>query len=175
MTVTNSTVQSLTTLAEQALEVARACLAQTSAGTPALSYISPSLPAYDCGEALIVAVSALREEVTSPLGAIDTGRRTTYGQVSLVAITITALRCAPEMNPDGSVPVAGIEAAARAVQEDGWALWCGFYNAIIRGEFSDLCEVVHFDGGNAITEQGGVVGWSMTMRASLGGISLDGI
>lgn len=170
-----STVTSLTELAGEVLDVATACLDETTAGAPDLRYISPALPAYDCCPALIVAVAAITEEVTSPLGPMDTGQRSRFGRVNLVAFTVAALRCAPSMDPNGNVVVSEITAAATEVQEDAWALWNGFYHAIQNGEFEGKCSDVHFDRGIAITEQGGCVGWSFQFRALLDGIPNPGV
>jgi hypothetical protein len=166
-----STVASLYLLAEEVLAVAETCLATTTAGVPDLSYIAPAAPAFDCCPALIVSVAALTEEATSPQSAaMDTGRRASYGRVNLANLVVTALRCAPEMQPGGGVVIAEIEGVTREVLEDGWALWCGFYNAIKNGTFEGTCNDVHFDAGRAILEQGGCVGWSFLFRAQIDGI-----
>jgi hypothetical protein len=169
--MTVSTVTSLTDLAEAVLAVAETCLATTTAGTPDLTYISPASPAFDCCPALIVSVAALTEESTSPLGtAMDSGRRASYGRVNLATLAVTALRCASEMQNDGSVVVAEIETITAQVLEDAWALWCGFYKAIKDGTFEGTCDDVHFDRGVAVLEQGGCVGWSFQFRAQIDGI-----
>lgn len=166
-----STVTSLYDLAAEVLVVAEACLTTTTAGVPSLSYVSPSLPAYDCCPALIVSVPSLGEEGTSPqLNAMDLGRKASYGRVNLASLNVTALRCAPAMDPQGGVSLTDIEVAARETLEDGWALWCGFYHAIIAGTFKGTCEDVHFDQGRAVTEQGDCVGWTFLFRAQIDGI-----
>lgn len=169
-----STVTSLYDLAEEVLSVAEGCLGTTAAGVPSLSYVSPALPAFDCCPALIVSVAALTEEGTSPQAtAMDTGRRASYGRVNLAALTVTALRCAPSMQKDGSVPISAIEQAASETLEDGWALWCGFYHAIINGTFEGTCSDVHFDSGRAVIEQGDCVGWTFLFRCQINGIPVS--
>ncbi len=157
-------------MAEAVLTVAEGCLATTAAGVPDLAYIAPASPAFDCCPALIVSVAALTEEATSPQStAADTGHRANYGRLNLANLNVIALRCAPEM-VNGAVVVGEIEEVTRKILEDGWALWCGFYHAIILGTFEGKCSDVHFDIGRAISEQGGCVGWLFQFRALLEGI-----
>jgi hypothetical protein len=170
-----SDVTSLSDLAQAVLTTARACLATTAAGVPATYYVAPAAPAFDCCPALIVHVASLTEESTSPLSPVAaTGQRTKYGRINLVGIVVTALRCAPKLQADGSVLTADIEAVAIEVQEDAWSLWCGFAHAIQCESFLDLCSDVHFDRGVSVAEQGGCVGWTFNFRAELGGIPNPG-
>jgi hypothetical protein len=165
---TNSDITTLTDLADLLLATAGACLEDTTAGAPTLQYISPSAPAFDCCPALIVHVAALSEESTSPLSPIAaTGHRTLYGRVTLATLVITALRCAPMPQQDGSVLTADIEAVAAQVQSDGWVLWNCIDCAIRNGVFLDLCSIVHFDRAVAIREQGACVGWEMILRCEI--------
>jgi hypothetical protein len=170
-----SNVSSLNTLAQLVLTTARACLATTAAGTPDTYYVAPAAPAFDCCPALIVHVASLTEESTSPLSPQPaTGSRAKYGRINLAGMVVTALRCAPKVQQDGSVRTTDIEAVALEVQEDAWALWCGFYWAIQNETFLGLCSDVHFDRGVSIAEQGGCVGWTFNFRAQLDGIPNPG-
>lgn len=171
---TNSDITTLTDLADLLLATAGACLEDTTAGAPTLQYISPAAPAFDCCPALIVHVAALSEESTSPLSPIAaTGHRDLYGRVTLVTLVITALRCAPMPQQDGSVLTADIEAVAVMVQEDGWVLWNCIGCAIKNEVFLDLCKIVHFDRAVAINEQGGCVGWQMILRCEINQIPCE--
>jgi hypothetical protein len=166
-----SDITTLTDLANLLLTTAEASLAATTAGTPTLSYISPAAPAFDCCPALIVNVQAMGEEATSPLSpAAATGMRDRYGRVILAQLVISALRCAPKVQADGSVLTTDIEASAVEVQEDAWALWNGITCAIKNGTFEDLCSIVHIDRSASISESGGCVGWQFVVRAEIGGI-----
>jgi hypothetical protein len=166
-----STITSLTDLAELLLTTSEISLAATTAGTPSPSYISPSAPAFDCCPALIVHVQALGEEVTSPLSPFPvTGMRDRYGRIILATFVISALRCAPKMQGDGSVLTTDIEAVAAQVQQDGWALWNGITCAIKNATFQDLCSIVHLDRAMPIREQGNCVGWEFVVRTEIGGI-----
>lgn len=166
-----TSITGLTDLTDLLLTTAEAALAATTAGTPTTAYVSPSAPAFDCCPALIVYAASLEEEATSPLSPFAaTGMRDRYGRVILAGLVITALRCAPKVQPDGSVLTTDIEASAVEVQEDGWALWNGITCAIKNGTFEDLCSIVHLDRSFAIPEQGGCVGWQFVLRAEIGGI-----
>lgn len=166
-----TTITGLTDLADLLLTTAEAALAATTAGTPTLSYVSPAAPAFDCCPALIVHVAALGEEATSPLSPVGaTGLRDQYGRIILAQLVISALRCAPKVQQDGSVLTTDIEAVAVEVQEDAWALWNGVTCAIKNGTFEDLCSIVHIDRSASISEQGGCVGWQFAIRAEIGGI-----
>lgn len=168
-----SDITSLTDLADALLSVSLASIATTTAGTPAnyVSYISPAAPAFDCCPGLIVHVSSLSEESTSPLSPpASTGMRDKYGRIILAQFVITALRCAPMPQQDGSVLQNDIEAVAVEVQEDAWALWNGITCAVKNNVFMDLCSIMHLDRSVSISEQGGCVGWQMVLRAEIGGI-----
>ena len=166
-----STITGLTTLTSSLLAVAAAALDDTTAGAPDLVYVSPAAPAFDCCPALIVNVASLSEESTSPLTPpAATGRRSSYGRIALAQLVLSALRCAPRVQQDGSVLTSDIEAVAVTVQEDAWALWNGVTCAIKNEVFLDLCSDIHIDRAVQIREQGGCVGWEFAIRAELGGI-----
>lgn len=170
-TVEVSTLTSLYDLATQVRTLAEGMLAATEGGTPAISYTSPSRPAHDCCDALIVWVPNLQEEGTSPLSPLlATGHRTQFGRVNLVTLYIEVLRCSPTVGRDG-LPLPGEnEAVSNIVLQDAWALWTGFYQAIEAGEFKSQCQVVHWDIGRFIPDSGGCVGWQFQMRPELNGI-----
>lgn len=166
LSVPASTVTSLTELAQAVLATAEDCLATTAAGIPERSFITPAPAAWDCCPFLTILVSRLGEETTSPFSPpAALGHRVQFGRINLVTFVVTVVRCAPD-----SIDADEIEIVAAQVQEDGWSLWCGFYDAIRDGRFRDQCSVVHFDFGRAINQQGGCVGWEFVFRAELGGI-----
>lgn len=166
-----SDVTALSALADEFLTVCHTALGTTDAGAPTLYYVSPSKPVYDCCPALIVHAPSLSMEPTSPFSPPGTlGQRPRLGMVILATLVATALRCAPKPLKDGSVSTAAIEASAVEVQQDGWAMWNGITCAIRQETFKDLCAFVHFDRAVAIIEQGGCVGWEMTIRAQIDGI-----
>jgi hypothetical protein len=171
MTVAVSTVDSTYLLSQSFLGVCETALGTTVGGVPDLSYVYPSEPPIDCCPALIVFMAALTEETTSPISPpASTGHRASYGRLNLVTLTAWALRCSPRVNENGTIDVSEIERVAQEVQQDGWAMWNGIYKAINDGSFLDICSDAHFDRAVPIKDQGNCVGWSMTIRAELGGI-----
>lgn len=165
-----STVSSMYELAQSALEVSLAALETTVGGAPARYYVSPARPPFDCCPFLAVYVSQVGEETTSPFSPpAATGGRQRYGRINLVTLHVLALRCF-EWDGQNAPDADYIESVAREVDEDGWALWCGFHNAIQAGVFLDNCADVHMDYGRPIEERGMCVGWDMQLRAELGGI-----
>lgn len=171
MTVAVSTVNSTYELSQEFLSVCEDSLATTAGGIPDLSYIYPVSPPIDCCPALIVFMHALSEETTSPFSPpAATGHRAAYGRLNLVGLTAWILRCAPAMNQNGSIDLTEIAYVSQVVQQDGWALWCGIYDAIRDGRFLDVCTAVHFDRARPIREQGNCLGWEFSIRAELGGI-----
>lgn len=172
MSVVPSTVSSLYELAGALLLVAEDALADTVGGTPDRSYVAPSPPAFDCCPFLSVYAPSLTEGPTlAGPGGLAPGQRTRVGNVPLASLVVAAVRCAPQMNGNGALPtVQSIEDSARQVQEDGWALWNALRHAVRAGTFKTLCSEVFFDGGTAIPEQGGCVGWLFTLRVGLNGI-----
>lgn len=174
MTVAVSTVNSTFALSEAFLEVCETALDTTAGGRPDLSYIYPVVPPVDCCPALIVFMGSLTEETTSPFSPpAATGHRASYGRLNLVGLTAWALRCSPEPNANGSVDVDRILEVAQQVQQDGWAMWNGIYKAINDATFLDICTAVHFDRALPLKDAGGCLGWSMSIRAELGGIPND--
>lgn len=164
-----SDVTSLTVLAENLLTVAVDALNETTAGAPALQYLSPSRPVFDCCPAVIVHVEQLSEEGTSPqFPAGSLGQRDRFGRIIEASLVITAIRCAPKPTKQG-VSIDAVYASAIEVEEDGWALFHGVTCAVRLGTFKDLCSYVHYDRARAIVEQGGCVGWQMEIRAQIDG------
>jgi hypothetical protein len=169
--VVPSTVNSTFLLSQAYLTVCENALATTVGGIPAVTYVYPSRPPVDCCPALVVWMGSLSEETTSPISPpASTGHRASYGRLNLVTLTAWALRCSPPANDDGSVSLVEIDRVAQETQQDGWALWNHIYAAINDGTFLDICTAVHFDRAAALEERGNCLGWSMTIRAELGGI-----
>jgi len=172
MTVAVSTVNSTYELSQAFLGVCEDALASTAGGIPDLSYIYPVSPPVDCCPALIVWMNSLSEETTSPFSPpAATGHRASFGRLNLVGLTVWILRCSPPINQNGSIDLTEIAYTAQVVQQDGWALWCGIYDAIRDNRFLDICSAVHFDRSMPLREQGGCLGWSFSIRAELGGIA----
>lgn len=167
-----STVDTLGEYADEVLGVAELALATTDAGTPDRSYVTAWTPALDCCPALICQVLPLREAPTSPLSpAEETALRTKFGSVVLATYVIWAIRCAAEPFGNEGLPrVEDITVVAHQVMQDGWALWNGIRKAQQTGNLFDGCLGMHMDGAVSIPEQGGCVGVTLTLRASIAGI-----
>lgn len=174
MPVIPSDITTLSDLNALLLAVSQSALGNTTEGSPTLAYIAPAPPAFDCCPALIVFTQSIGEEATSPFGPpMATGRRDSFGRVDLVGLVVLVLRCAPKVQKDGTVLTADIMDVATIVQEDGWALWNGITCAIKNDIFLGKCADIHLDSARAINEQGGCVGWAMTLRAEIGGIPCE--
>lgn len=171
MTVSVSTVASMYELSQDALEVAIDALATTVGGAPERAYVSPARPPFDCCPFLAVYTAQIGEETTSPFSPpAATGGRQRYGRINLVTLRVLSLRCATYWDGETVPNADDIEVVAREVQEDGFALWCGFHNAIQAGLFLDNCADIHMDFGRPVEERGTCVGWDFQLRAELGGI-----
>jgi hypothetical protein len=166
-----STLSSLFDLAVEVQTVAETALTPTIGGVPPLSYITPSEPAYDCCPALVVWISRLEEEATSPLSPpAAISHRASYGRINLVTFQVIVLRCAPVGRNGNPPPVEEQTATAEVTYQDGWALWTSFYRSIDSDVFRGLCREVYFDGGFPVDDQGGCVGWNFTIRTEIAGI-----
>lgn len=166
-----TTVSGMYDLAQAALSVAETALATTVGGSPERAFVSPSRPPWDCCPFVAVWTPRIGEESTSPFSPpAATGNRQRYGRINLVTLNVTVVRCNPWDGVNLAPPADDIELVAQQTMEDGWALWCGFHNALQDGTFLSLCDDVHFDAGQAMEQQGQAVGWQFVMRANLGGI-----
>lgn len=171
MSVLASDIDTLGVYADALLAVCETALEATEEGAPP-AYLSAAAPAFDCCPALIVHVSRLAEASTSPVGPGEApARRVTLGSVILVTYVIDILRCAANPKGTNSLPSpTAMTAVAHVVEQDAFAIWNGIRHAVQDGDLFETCLGVHYDGGVPIREQGGCVGWSFTIRASIPGI-----
>lgn len=172
-----STINTLSEYATAVLSVAEDALADTDAGTPERSTVTPAAPTFDCCPQLTVHVSLLAEAPTSPTGpAENSALRSNLGALILATYVVTVIRCAPVPDDFGGPPtVVEIGAVAHTVLQDGWALWNGLRHAYLNGQIFEHCTGVHFDRGVPIREQGTCVGWEFTIRAHVPGIPNPGL
>lgn len=156
-------------LAVAVREAAEEILATTVAGTPERSFVCHGLPALDCCDQLAVNVGAIGEAATAPLTALGAGQRhRSPGRVNLTTLIVTISRCYPSVSDDGVPPsAADQEAAAEALNEDGWALWNGLFRQ--GGDLFAACDSVFFDGLVPLPPQGGCAGWVFQIRFELAG------
>lgn len=141
----------------------------TLLGAPDRQFVSPGIPVWDCCEQLAVHVAFINEAGTTP-GDLDAGLRTNRGYINHVTVIGTITRCIPTMNSDGDPPSPAAQgSAAEQIDADGWALWNHLHNAKASGELLNLCDGMFFDGLLAVVPSGGCAGWTVTVRAAIGG------
>lgn len=141
----------------------------TLLGAPDRKFVSPGIPVWDCCEQLTVHVALITEAGTTP-GDLYAGKRTNMGYINHVDLIGTITRCIPTMNSDGDPPSpAAQEAAARQIDADGWALWNHLHNLKASAQLLTLCDEMFFDGLLAVVPSGGCAGWTVTIRAAIGG------
>lgn len=176
MSIAVSDVSSMYDIAVDLLDAVVAAMGTTDAGAPDRSFVSPGAPAFEtqCDQAAVQVLS-LTEEQTGPLSpAMSTGLRHYRGRVNLVGMVAYTIRCAEvsEGNQNVYQPLQdpSLDAQAKAVYQDGWAVWNHITRQINAGLlFGDTCTDVHFDLGVPYNPQGGLTGWQFTLRAELGG------
>lgn len=166
----SSTVFTLSEYTDELLEAAALALAGTDEGTPELVYSTASRPAYDCCPALIVYVAQIAEAAVSPGFPEASAKRTVIAGLINATYLITVLRCAANPGANGSMPsVDSMIDVAHQTQQDVFALWNGLRNAVRDGDIFERCIGVVFDPARPVTEQGGCVGWEITVRAHVPG------
>lgn len=167
---------SVSTLYDYAAELLAAdvaALATTTAGAPDRAFVSPSLPSLDCCPQLTVHVQAVGWENTQPLTPFPAvAHRTQIAGVPMVTLVSTIVRCQPAMDAVTSTfPSASeIDAAAQVAAQDLWAIWNHTAELIRNGEiFGGRCPGVYLDQAIPIVISGGCAGWSIPVRAYVGG------
>ena len=159
--------------AVELLELCHQAVSDTTGGAIARRYVSPGRPAYDC-EQLTVAVWTLGEADTVVAGPMAAGKRHMSGRVNLVGFLITVLRdCVPVLNEEQSGPPDAdkIQASAKLVDQDVWAIWTYVYAEMRRGGlFGGRCEDLFMDGARALETEGTLAGFEVEIRANIPGI-----
>lgn len=154
----------------QAVALLNACETLLGTRSPAVSFVSPSLPVFDCCPMLAVHVPSLGEAFTSPTqGALVSGHRNTFGRVNLSTLVVSIVRCDQEKIGGALPDVIKKEATAAEVMEDVWTLWNGLYRMLGDGTLFNDCGERFFDGARAINSSGGCVGYTLTFRVSIPG------
>lgn len=164
--------------ASELLAAAAASLMDAPAGPITTQAIWPGLPAYDCAPALYVHAGGVSIGDTMPLQPPlqPMQRMVTTGEVNLLALTITVLRCVPTVVQQGETVLLPstqlISMAAEDCYGDLWAIWNGlknqhragtlFQRASGRREFA-------FDAAIPVRTSGGVGGWEIPVRVELSG------
>lgn len=159
-------------------EVCLVALDDTPAGRPPCTYISPGPPPWDILDCLVVHTSGPNVGDTFPLQpSLAPGHRVqTNGQVNLVAITATIIRCG--VMPDevgGGFDAERATTVARQTNADVWAIWNHVRSAKRRGAlFAPVERELFMDPAVALNQLGGAAGWAVTVRTSLDGYAVLG-
>jgi hypothetical protein len=168
-----------TDLYDLALEWKLVCdeaVASTIGGAIEHSYVSPGPPSTDCLPQLAVYVGTpVARADTAPVSPpLAPGMRDTeVGGVNLVNLTCVVLRCAPTFDEADQFPtVEALEAAAREVDEDLWAIWAYTrtrHDANVL--FSGLAEPreMFLDPAFPVPEGRQEIGWQISLRVRLDG------
>lgn len=169
-------VTDLDDLAHEFLDACAAALALTDAGTPDRQLVSPGPPAWDCCPQLSVHVNAPAWANTQPTSPdLSPGHRIqAYGVVYLVEMVATMIRCSPTINEqEMALPRASdLTAAAKATNDDIWAVWNYIPKAIRAGTlFAPKERETFVDLPRAQNQEGGCAGWEFTVRVQLDGFS----
>jgi hypothetical protein len=173
------TMADLNTLAHDFLEAMEDALETvplfdpTLLGPPPRSYVSPGLPVWDCPEQLTVYVTPVVDLDTAP-GGLGALKRVRVAHVTTVQIIGTITRCVPTgaENQLGNYVMpteASLEAAAKQINHDGWALWNHVWSLVHAGQLLTLCQGAIFEGMSAVIPSGGSAGWEIRIRAELDG------
>lgn len=158
---------------EAFFKVCVTALADTPAGAPACAYISEGPALWDDCPCLIVAAGGPAVADTFPLQPVlGPGHRAELGiQVNLVAMTATILRCATKIGEYGDLPQPSDHSVvAQQTTADIWAIWNHVRQAKKDGTLFPPKERELFADAAALQNQeGGCVGWALTIRAELDG------
>lgn len=164
-------------VAEQWLTLCELATASTPDGTPALSFVSPGPPSWDCIPMLSVHCVGPVLADTAPLQPpLAPGHRaqTQQGR-TLVGYVCTILRCAPQITGPGNRLPSGSEmtAVAAQVHADLWAIWQYTRQAKSDddGWFGNQWQELFQDPAVAVNQQGGACGWQIQIRVQLDGYS----
>jgi hypothetical protein len=168
-----SSVTTVYDWAAELLAVAETALATTSGGVPARSYVTFAVPVLDCPEQLTVDVRMIGNDTVSPQSPRQAqGHLTQYGHLVPVAtFTITATRCVPTVGQDGLLPlVTDLQAAARLIDQDGWAIFNTLTQVIQAGSlWGGRCTTIQRLNGVPVAGQGGTAGWTFSLTPMIDG------
>lgn len=154
--------------------VAQAVLASTvtaldtyGKGAPALQYVAPGQPAYDC-EQLTVHYQSLAEAPTrGAAGQLGTMRRSPLGLIlhqPLLAVTVLRECVVPEEPGDAAEQ---LDALAQTTMDDGWMLWRWYHSRHRDGSLFSQCSEVQFLPGVPVVPGGGIYGWVFGFAVTL--------
>lgn len=168
-----NTVNTLYEFAQQLLAACEEALTTTLGGVPDVSFISPSLPAIDCPEMLVVDIRTLGLDATS-IGPGPTAQmhRVAQRAVYIATMDATIVRCQPVMESiTAQLPdPAAIQLAAQKSHQDLWAIWNYVGVKFRAGDlFEGKCKPLTFDPAVPVQPSGASAGWSFQLRMAVDG------
>jgi hypothetical protein len=142
-------------------------------GAPSCRYIDAGPPSWDSYPCLIVYPGGPALADTLPLSPVlaPAHRIVTMGEVDLVSITTTILRCAAIIDEEGNLPQASAhDVAAYQSSADLWAIWNAIKTSKRDGTlFPPNERELFLDPSVVLNQQGGACGWQITIRVQLDG------
>lgn len=151
-------------------------LADTPDGPPDCRYLSEGPPPWDVIPSLVVHAGGPAIGDTTPLQPmLAPGHRVQVtGEVNLVSLTATILRCATQIDESGNLPNSEEHAVvALQTSSDLWAIWNHVKQAKRSGSLFPPREREFFlDPAVAVNQQGGAAGWQITIRTALDGYTV---
>lgn len=166
----------VTDLQDLALEYLTACAAALDAlapdGAPARQFVSHGTPAWDCCPLLAVHVGVAAVAPTGGIGqaALREGHRTVLtGDLSLITLTATLLRCTVTTNDGAPVePESLLTAEAADLNADLWAIWNWLQAKKSDGTlFAGTCRELVIENAVALAVDGLCAGWLIPIRVQL--------
>jgi hypothetical protein len=169
-----ATLDDLNDVAEAFLMASIAALELTDAGVPGRAFVSSGEPALDCCGQLSVWNQTLEDvALAGGQGALSPAKKINRGTQPSITLRIQATRCQIGLNKlgEGELPrPADMQATAKMTNQDAWALRCHLMRELRRdGSLAQVCAGAEFLGAQALTPQGGCVGWTFTIRYPIEG------
>jgi hypothetical protein len=138
-------------------------------GSPAYAFVSDAAPIADCCDTGMLAV-----HVNNITDRFSREGAPGAPKLNVPSLIVTVLRCVPVGDGEGAEytpPSADeIEASARQLLADGWALWNAIYNAIRETTFLTACQRADFVSMQSIRPgDGQCAGWQLAFVVQLDG------
>lgn len=172
-----ASVDDLYNAMNELFELVIIALEDTIDGPPTCQFLSEGPPIIDTIPCVTVWLGAPAIADTFPLQpSLQPGHRaTTQGQVNLVTITTTIIRCGSVPPNSGKPPTAAQHAAVtRQTSQDLWAIWNHIGKAKKRGFlFAPKERELFFDPAQPASQEGGGAGWQIPIRTELDGYVPD--
>jgi hypothetical protein len=171
-----ATVDDVYNIAAAFLAASIEALNKTPMGAPERAFVSPGEPAMDCcdpGQLSVYTQTLAEANLAGGSGALSAASKINRGGLARAVLSIMIIRCVPSPTTKSNTitypPPAALSAAAKVIDEDGWALWLGINYALKHGTLHKLCSGAERLGGTKLAQQGGCGGWVFTYRYPIAG------